>query len=846
MQLVGRGKRGRRPPRSANQEWVCGRLKYGAVCSGGPEPDGRCRSTYECTPQQTASGWICRRPVPFGGRCKRGPSPDGRCCKPISPCKPVRSMRAKRDVVAYAAAVVTVICLIGAFIAATGTQFLMPGPLSSAHGAIENCSACHTQSGDGKLSWIHGLIVGDPLGDSKACLSCHKMSKTAFAPHSMAPDLLRLSTERLKKVAARTPEPQAARVRHSLFPMTDIMSKGLFCATCHQEHQGIAFNLDKISNAQCQSCHIVQFDSFDGNHPKFSNYPFTRRTRITYDHWGHFGKHFPEIAEKRGPSAKIPNTCSSCHTSRNDRRHMAVVSFDQTCASCHLDQILGKERATGPKGIAFLTLPGVDMETLKSKNAPIGEWPEYSEAEVTPFMKVLIGRSRRGAALLQKIKDLDLLDLTEATDEQIAAVSQFTWEVKGLFYALLSGKASDVMARLNLGDGSDASPQLLAELTASIPRDVITSAQREWLPNLGAEVEQFKNAPNAPPPDQQTQAPPATEGEGTPSWTSSITESRLAGSVAPDELAQGGTGLPNGAGSNAGNEAVSGDRAVGGERLRVAQEGWRVDAFGRVIKGGSTSAPPEGVAPDDRGTASIDDGNSEAASDTATETDSAADAELADSDTADSADSADADPGAAAAAAPAPAPPIPTAVDAESWAEYGGWYRRDYAILYRPVSHQDRFIHAWLDLTAPRAPKGNPSPAAQVFNKLTNKDAQGQCTKCHSIDDVPGKGRKVNWAPSSVATQRGTFTRFVHEPHFGVLENRGCLICHKLEKGNKYLKSYEDGNPRSFVSNFSAVNKDLCQTCHTRNEARQDCLLCHKYHVNGVITPIMNTRIPKQ
>ena len=37
-----------------------------------------------------------------------------------------------------------------------------------------------------------------------------------------------------------------------------------------------------------------------------------------------------------------------------------------------------------------------------------------------------------------------------------------------------------------------------------------------------------------------------------------------------------------------------------------------------------------------------------------------------------------------------------------------------------------------------------------------------------------------------------------------------------------------------------------CQTCHTSSMASQDCLLCHKYHVNGVITPIMNTRIPVQ
>ena len=82
------------------------------------------------------------------------------------------------------------------------------------------------------------------------------------------------------------------------------------------------------------------------------------------------------------------------------------------------------------------------------------------------------------------------------------------------------------------------------------------------------------------------------------------------------------------------------------------------------------------------------------------------------------------------------------------------------------------------------------------------------------------------------------------ENRAGMLENRGCLTCHSLEKGRPYLKSYEQGNPQSFASNFGAVKKDLCQTCHTSSMARQDCLLCHKYHVNGAITPIMNTRTP--
>ncbi len=201
----------------------------------------------------------------------------------------------------------------------------------------------------------------------------------------------------------------------------------------------------------------------------------------------------------------------------------------------------------------------------------------------------------------------------------------------------------------------------------------------------------------------------------------------------------------------------------------------------------------------------------------------------------------------------APVISIASDVDPESWAEYGGWYRQDYAIFYRPTGHKDKFIYSWLFLTGPQAPKGDKSPAAAVFDFLTSKDAQGSCTKCHSVDDIQGKGRVVNFSPPSVASKQGRFTNFIHEPHFGVmenrtgiLENRGCLTCHNLEKGRPYLKSYEQGNPQNFVSNFGAVKKDLCQTCHTSSMARQDCLMCHKYHVNGAITPIMNTKLPAQ
>ena len=151
---------------------------------------------------------------------------------------------------------------------------------------------------------------------------------------------------------------------------------------------------------------------------------------------------------------------------------------------------------------------------------------------------------------------------------------------------------------------------------------------------------------------------------------------------------------------------------------------------------------------------------------------------------------------------PAPVISIESDVDPENWAEYGGWYRQDYAIFYRPTGHKDKFIYSWLFLTGPQAPKGGTSPAAAVFDFLTSKDAQGSCTKCHSVDDIRGKGRVVNFSPASVESKQGRFTNFIHEPHMGILDNRGCLTCHSLEKGRPYLKSYEQGNPQKFAVQF--------------------------------------------
>ena len=819
----------------------------------------------------------------------------------VRPPKPERQVRpaSLRDRLAVLLALVTVVCLGSVFFLAKGTTFLMPGPLTSAHGAIKNCSGCHTRSGSGKLSWIHGLVAGDPLADSKACLTCHKMPDTAFNAHSASADALKQSTERLTKIAAGSSAPQSARAQSIAFPTHDMVAAGLNCATCHQEHQGVNFNLNKISNEQCQSCHVVKFDSFDGHHPKFDSYPFKRRTRIVYDHAGHFGKHFPEVAKKY-PARRIPATCSTCHNSRDDKRIMAVAAFDQTCSACHLDQISGKERVSGPKGVAFLTVPGLDLQSLKKKNASIGEWPDASEAALTPFMKVMISRNEQGRALIKTVDSLNLQDLANASDDQIKAVTNLVWEIKRLFYKLISGKAPDVLGDLNIGGGPKLSASLIADLTASIPRDVIISAQQQWLPNLATEIangpvtsDQQKSGWSAvvtepavtPKADATESASPEEKSDSdvrqeTPSPSPQADGSETAGKTKLDPpaclvrvlgqcLVSKGPEAEAAKSEGAAGEIDTADpKPDDGKEKSSAKE--LPPAMQAGLKEVAQAAQPEGAARKTEPANAKPDGGKETlsagkqpqgkATDQSddllfpTEEEQreikarnkdagkAAQPDEAPAGTAVNSDTAPANPQTKAA----PVMSIGSDVDPESWAEYGGWYQQDYAIFYRPAGHKDKFIYSWLTLTGPQAPKGDKSPPAAVFDFLTNKDAQGSCTKCHSVDDMQGKGRIVNFSPLSVERKQGRFTRFIHEPHFGIIGDRGCLTCHNLEKGRPYLKSYEQSNPHNFASEFSAVKKDLCQTCHTSSMARQDCLLCHKYHVNDVITPITNTKLPTQ
>ncbi|MGI9462559.1 MAG: hypothetical protein ACR2OM_01380, partial [Aestuariivirgaceae bacterium] len=120
-----------------------------------------------------------------------------------------------------------------------------------------------------------------------------------------------------------------------------------------------------------------------------------------------------------------------------------------------------------------MTLPGLDVETLESKGADIGEWPAESDADVTPFMEMLIGRDDERKRILAAVKDVDLLDLSDQPDDTIAAVQALAWEVKDLFHTYSTSMPSAVTGRLNTSAAAKSDPELVARLMASMPRDVL-------------------------------------------------------------------------------------------------------------------------------------------------------------------------------------------------------------------------------------------------------------------------------------------------------------------------------------------------------------------------------------
>jgi hypothetical protein len=464
-----------------NQEWVCGRAAEGRSCPLGPDERGKCRNTGECLPAKKGDRWFCMRSDAQGGACAEGPLPDGKCSHAIPPCQPVRSYRHSRGMLVWSAIAVTT----GALLILLGGNFFQrwidPGELTSVHAtSAAKCSDCHSLDGAAHptlAAFASSRQRG--LKDSALCLKCHTLGDNPLNPHGVASSTLASIQKKLPNDSGG--KPLFLRVSHAINP-AKAPSGELTCVTCHQEHHGRDFDLKRLSNTQCQTCHSVQFASLQKGHPDFVRYPYRGRTRIFFDHASHLGDHFTAMKEK------APGTCQDCHVPGPGGRFMQVKNFNVTCAACHGAQIQGE--GMGVKGVAFFTVPGIDTETLAAKGISIGEWPKFADAKMTPFMQLLLSRQPATRDAMQKLGSVDLLDLRQATPEQLAAAEQIAWGVKTLLFNLVVEGQSYLLEQLK-GDISSAGLEVPAALLA---------AQADWMPHLLTDVANYQKGIKPPVP----------------------------------------------------------------------------------------------------------------------------------------------------------------------------------------------------------------------------------------------------------------------------------------------------------------------------------------------------------
>jgi len=504
-----------------NQPWVCGHAGEGRSCPLGPDRHGHCRAVGECTPRRQGDRWHCTRLEEFGGACPKGPNPDGTCGCPIPPCQPVRSLRSRRGLVTVLASVLTIGLLLLALGGNTPERWINPGNLTAVHAtSAMDCADCH---GADKLHGHWSALAGSHPVKSELCLNCHDLGHNPLSAHGQL--AIKLQRDETAPPSQQIPDLLLGLARKTC--PADMAHGAVECTTCHQEHLGRAADLRHMSDRQCQVCHRATFNSFADGHPEFSNYPYRTRTPIIFDHSSHLLQHFQESAVR----SKAPTSCLDCHTPAGAGGKMLVKDFGATCAACHEAQIEGEGRA-GPKGIAFLRVPGLDVKSLAQHGHAIGQWPEFADGPIGPFLHLLLANDPVARDNLAALQGVDLGDLSTATSTQLDAASSLAWHIKSLFSELTTGGQTALLAKL----GPEFSAQApRGNLVGQLASDTLLAAQAAWWPALSAEIAGYRKGvlPALPaPPASKPQASAPTKASPSAA-TSSNDDDLLATSDQP-------------------------------------------------------------------------------------------------------------------------------------------------------------------------------------------------------------------------------------------------------------------------------------------------------------------------
>jgi len=187
--------------------------------------------------------------------------------------------------------------------------------------------------------------------------------------------------------------------------------------------------------------------------------------------------------------------------------------------------------------------------------------------------------------------------------------------------------------------------------------------------------------------------------------------------------------------------------------------------------------------------------------------------------------------------------------DPPAKASFGGWYADLLEVRYTPVNHKDPVALSWikfaLDVPASETDDIKRTRAIAMREQmLSSKEGVGGCMKCHTIDALLSEDKKetlsIHWGYRGF--KNTPYSQYSHKSHMDVVRKGDpCQTCHVLNKesthGSSTNKSdstkikFNKSGSKPIGTNFNSIELKTCTQCHTQGKVRQDCQLCHLYHL---------------
>lgn len=733
------------------------------------------------------------------------------------------------------------------FSAKSQRGWIAPGPLANPHAqlltghgvdATKRCAACHpgeaienTRSNSLLVSFISKPIDdetqppseserGKRHTQSQLCMECHKNDIPEAihgSPHDLTGDQLHQMLARFDPKIRPGTASWIHGGGHSPVAWRDNPTE---CSECHREHQGTMHTLQAMASDRCQACHKSRFNSFELDHPEFTDYPYDRPRRLAFDHSKHRDLHF---AKKN-----TAFDCRTCHVS--DQSVSAVgsvfraVSFETACASCHAEPI----KSALNDGVIVLQLPSISRQQFADAGVDIGPWPEnaslLTDGVIPPLMRLLIESEPDGRELLASLPASGKLsDLKPSSPADAEAVRKLTQTTRNLIRRMANegqpGLRTRLIALLERNrnteqqttpnqsglvslNGNPATDEWLSSVVQGLPPDLFAAALRDWFGESESNLPIAISTPNEP-------AKSSMLGV-----TIQLSSSSKPIRQQDDDLLTGGTddllvGKPNADKPSNGSLLPTDDSLLNLESNKNGDDD--------LLGGSLDSLTPNTNKPE----------------------------------------------------------PLKS-IKAWDQLAYGGWMidRQRMAIVYVPKGHGDQWLARWLEIDQCDEELATEPGTKSKVQRLRDTSLALQCRQCHLThrDDfafltpavrseglfyVNAEMRSTNtargdsssslnlpWQALSRSPKMRQITHFDHTPHLSLPSLRDCQSCHELrafdEKEKPHFTRVVVGvenskesivGGRKVVHEFKPLQRAQCATCHTATAAGNSCTECHNYHV---------------